>query len=79
MNRAIELNKGYKLGVLVSYAEGILIAQQKKAEFTQLMQKVLATDVYSEDPSWRRNRLANIVAQQRARWLMDKLVEIFAE
>jgi hypothetical protein len=35
--------------------------------------------VYSEDPSWRRNRLANIVAQQRARWLMDKLVEIFAE
>lgn len=79
MNRAIELNKGFKLGVLVSYAEGILIAQQKKAEFTQLMAKVLSTNVYSEDPSWRRNRLANIVAQQRARWLMDKLVEIFAE
>lgn len=79
LERAQQLSRGYKLGPILSYAEGVLVSQQKKAEFSQLLQKVVGTDVYSEDPAWRRQRLANIIAQQRARWLLGKLSDLFAE
>jgi predicted anti-sigma-YlaC factor YlaD len=79
LDRAQQLGRGYKLGGIVSYAEGVLIAQQKKAEFAQMLQKVVDTDVYSEDPAWKRQRLANIIAQQRAQWLLGKLSDLFAE
>ena len=79
LDEAQKLSHGYKLGSIVSYAEGVLIGQQKKAEFSQLLQKVVDTDVYSEDPAWRRQRLANIIAQQRAQWLLGKLSDLFAE
>ncbi len=70
---------GKKLGSLVSYAEGVLQQQQKKAEFVAMLQQVLAADVLSEDPSWKKQRLANIIAQERSRWLLGKLADLFAE
>lgn len=79
LDKAQKLGRGYKLGSLVSYAEGVLISQQKKAEFTQLLRKVVETDVYVDDPAWRQQRLANIVAQQRARWLLGKLSDLFSD
>lgn len=78
LDQAQKLGRGYKLGSIVSYAEGVLISQQKKAEFVQLLRKVVDTDVYSEDPAWRQQRLANIIAQQRARWLLGKS-DLFAD
>lgn len=71
--------QGRKLGSLVSYAEGVLQAQQKKAEFVKLLQQVVATDVLSEDPSWKKQRLSNIIAQERARWLLSKLSDLFVD
>jgi predicted anti-sigma-YlaC factor YlaD len=79
LDRAQELSKGHKLGSLVSFAEGVLIQQQKKAEFVALLQKVVDTNVYADDPSWKKNRLGNIVARERARWLLSKLGDLFAE
>lgn len=79
LDQAQALCKGHKLGSLVSYAEGVLIQQQKKAEFVELMQRVVNTDVYQDDPAWRKNRLANIIARERARWLLGKLSDLFAE
>ncbi|HND11962.1 MAG TPA: TRAP transporter TatT component family protein [Pseudomonadota bacterium] len=70
---------GKKLGSLLSYAEGILLQQQKKAEFVKLLEQIVAADVYSEDPTWKKNRLANIIAQERSRWLLGKLSDLFAD
>lgn len=79
LDRAQALGQGHKLGSLVSYAEGVLVQQQKKAEFTAMLKKVVDTDVYSEDPAWKKQRLGNIVARERARWLLSKLNELFAD
>jgi len=56
-----------------------LVQQQKKAEFVALLQKIVDTDVYREDPEWKRVRLANIIARERARWLLSKLGDLFAD
>lgn len=79
LERAQALGQGHKLGSIVSYAEGVLVQQQKKAEFTAMLKKVVDTDVYSEDPLWKKQRLGNIVARERARWLLSKLSELFAD
>jgi predicted anti-sigma-YlaC factor YlaD len=79
LDRALVLNKGKKLGALVSYAESVLVGQQKKAEFTQMLKGVVDADVYADDPAWKKNRLGNIVARERARWLLNKTKELFAD
>ncbi len=79
LDKAQELSKGRKLGSILSYAEGVLVQQQKKAEFVALLQKVVDTDVYQDAPEWKRVRLANIIARERARWLLSKLSDLFAE
>lgn len=79
LDKAQELSHGRKLGSIVSYAEGVLVQQQKKAEFVALMQKLADTDVYQDSPEWKRVRLANIIARERARWLLSKLSDLFAE
>lgn len=79
LDRAQQLSGGRKLGVILSYAEGVLVAQQKKAEFTQLAKKIVETNIDVDDPAWRKQRLANVIAQSRARWLLGKLSDLFAE
>lgn len=79
LERAMALSQGHKLGSQVAFAEGVLVQQQKKAEFVQMLKKVVDTDVYSEDPAWKKQRLANIVARERARWLLSKQSDLFAE
>lgn len=79
LKRSLELNKGYKLGSQVSYAESVYVQEQKKKEFTETLKKILETNVYADDPAWKKNRLGNIVAQARARWLLSKVSELFAD
>lgn len=79
LDRALVLNKGYKLGSTVSYAEAVLVQQQKKKEFAETLKKIVEVDVYADDPNWKKNRLGNIVAQARARWLLSKQSELFAD
>lgn len=79
LDQAQALSKGRKLGSILSYAEGVLVQQQKKAEFVALLQKVVDTDIYQDAPEWKRVRLANIIARERARWLLSKLSDLFAE
>ena len=75
MERALALSKGTKLGVLVSFAETVSVATQKRAEFQSLLERVLAFDADSAPA----HRLANVVAQRRARWLLSRIEELFAE
>jgi hypothetical protein len=71
--RARELSKGQRVSPLVSYAESVLLPQQKKAEFQAVLEEALAFDV-NKAPS---SRVANILAQRRAKWLLGRLDELF--
>ena len=52
-----------------------VVSSQDKAEFTRLLEQVIAFDV-DKAPS---TRLANLVAQRRAKWLLGRTAELFAE
>lgn len=73
-DRAIALSKGRKLGVLVSYAESVSVRRQDRAEFTRLLEQVLAHDVEAD----QEHRLANVLAQRRARLLLNHVEDLFA-
>lgn len=74
-DRAIEISKGKRAGTYVSFAENASVPAQNADEFKSLLEKALAIDV-DADPE---NRLANIVAQRRARWLLQHQSELFLE
>lgn len=71
-DRAIELSKGKRAGTYVSFAENADVPAQNAAEFHSMLEKALAVDV-DADPD---NRLANVVAQSRARWLLKHQGEL---
>jgi predicted anti-sigma-YlaC factor YlaD len=73
LERALALSHGQKLGPKVAYAEGILVQQQDRAQFTRLLEEVAATDVDAA-PAYR---LANTLAQRRARALLAHVDDLF--
>jgi len=73
--RAVELSQGKRAGTFVSFAEYACVPAQNNAEFQSLLEKALAVDT-DADPD---NRLANLVAQRRARWLLNHIDELFLE
>jgi hypothetical protein len=73
LERSLELSKGKRLGPLVAYAEGLLVQAQDRAEFTRILQQVLSADA-EEVP---RFRLANVLAQRRARDLLAHADDLF--
>lgn len=75
LDRALALAKNEKLGVLVSFAESVCVGRQDKAEFTRLLTQVVSFDVDSAP----NDRLPNLLAQRRARWLLGRTADLFAE
>lgn len=73
--RSLELSHRQKLGPLVSFAENVDVATQNRVEFQHLLEEVVHFDV-DRAPT---HRLANIVAQRRAHWLLARVGELFAE
>ncbi len=73
--RAKKLSAGKRVAPYVSLAEGVAVAEQNKKEFQQLLNDALAIDV-NVAPDYR---LANVISQRRARWLLSRLDELFAE
>jgi predicted anti-sigma-YlaC factor YlaD len=73
LDRALALSMNKKLGPLVSWAEGVLVQKQDRAEFTRVLEEVLRADPGAEP----RYRLANILAQRRARALLDHADDLF--
>jgi predicted anti-sigma-YlaC factor YlaD len=59
----------------VTYAESVSVAKQDRAQFKELMEKALAVDVSRKDDQ----RLANLLAQKRARFQLGRLDELFIE
>lgn len=74
-DRAIELSNGKRAGPFVSWAEGPSVAEQDREEFERLLERALAVDP-DEVPS---QRLANILAQRRARYLLGRTDILFIE
>jgi predicted anti-sigma-YlaC factor YlaD len=66
---------GQSAGTFVVFAESVSVQQQNRAEFTQLLQRALAIDTTKTE----KNRLANVVMQERARWLLSRADELFLE
>lgn len=75
LERARALAKNEKLGSLVSFAESVCVTQQDKAEFTRLLTQVIEFDVDLAP----KDRLPNLLAQRRARWLLGRTADLFAE
>jgi predicted anti-sigma-YlaC factor YlaD len=71
--RALALSKNKKLGPHVSYAENVLVKLQDRDGFTKLLEQVLAADVDADKP----HRLENVLAQRRARLLLDNADDLF--
>jgi predicted anti-sigma-YlaC factor YlaD len=74
-DRAIELSKGARAGGYVSYAENACVAAQDAAGFRSAIAKALAVDTETKN----ENRLANLISQRRARWLLAHVDDLFLE
>ncbi|HUF80038.1 MAG TPA: TRAP transporter TatT component family protein [Burkholderiales bacterium] len=71
--RAMELSGGADAAPLVAMAEAVCVPQQRRAEFETLLQQALRIDI----DRTTENRLANVVAQRRARWLLSRSEHLF--
>lgn len=75
LGRAKELSGGQLAAALVAFAETVSVSQQNKKEFQALLEQALAVDVNART-EWR---LANLIAQRRARWLLGRTDQLFLE
>jgi predicted anti-sigma-YlaC factor YlaD len=73
--RAMQLADGRRAAPYVSMAEAISISENNRKEFESLLNQALAIDV-NKDPS---QRLANLVSQRRARWLLGRIDDLFVD
>ena len=73
--RAVELSDGLDAGPYVTLALGVSVPEENRAEFEDLLNRALAIDP-DEDTS---RRLLNVVNQERARLLLDRVDDLFFE
>ncbi len=77
--RALALSGGKRAGLYVAYAEAASYQRQNRAEFKSKIEQALALDPDQHEEL----RLANLVAQRRARWLLahvdDLILDLRAE
>ena len=74
-DRAMQLSEGHQAGPLVSLAETVSLQKQNRAEFEDLLKHALAIDANAQ-PAYR---LANMVMQRRARWMLQRIDGLFLE
>jgi predicted anti-sigma-YlaC factor YlaD len=60
----------------VTLAETVSVRAQDRKEFLELLDRALAFDARGEAPEFR---LANLVAQRKARWLKGRVDDLFLE
>lgn len=73
--RAMELTGGNDAAPLLAFAETVCVAKQNRAEFEVLLKQALQIDV-NRTPE---QRLANLVMQKRARWLLSRTDQLFTD
>jgi predicted anti-sigma-YlaC factor YlaD len=75
LEKALAFAGGTRAAPYVTFAETVSVATQNRAEFVRLLNDALAVDP-NRTPD---NRLANLIAQKRARWLLGRVDELFIE
>jgi predicted anti-sigma-YlaC factor YlaD len=73
--RALVLADHKRAWPYVNYAESVAVAQQDKKAFDLLLKDALAVDPARD----KTQRLSNVIAQRRARWLLARTEELFIE
>ena len=74
-DQSLALAKGRRAAPYLAFAESVSVGKQDRKEFTDMLDAALAVNVDAA-PEYR---LANIVAQQRARWLLARIDDLFVE
>jgi predicted anti-sigma-YlaC factor YlaD len=73
--KALELSKGMKASVFLGYATSVAVRRQDRAGFLEALDKALAVELNAA-PQWH---LANLLAQERARYLKAHVDDLFDE
>jgi hypothetical protein len=73
--RAMQFSQGTRVAPLVSYAETVSVSTQNKKEFQSLLEEALAFDTNKAPET----RVANLIAQRRAKWLLGRIAELFVD
>lgn len=71
--RAVALSGGTSAGPYLTYARSVLLSEQKREEFVEMLKRALNVDV-NREPSMR---LANLLAQEQARFLLGRVDRLF--
>ena len=71
----LQCAQGRRAFPYVTLAESVSVVKQDKVQFRELMEQALALDASRPDDQ----RLANLLAQKRARWQLGRLDELFVE
>jgi predicted anti-sigma-YlaC factor YlaD len=74
-NRAMELSGRQLCGPLVTLAESVSLPKQDREEFKNLLEQALKIDSNARS-EWR---LANLIMQRRARWLLKRIDKLFVD
>jgi predicted anti-sigma-YlaC factor YlaD len=74
-DRAVSLTGGGLASPFVSLASGVAVSRQDRREFESLLRQALAIDPNAR-PEWR---LANLLMQRRARWLLSRAADLILE
>jgi predicted anti-sigma-YlaC factor YlaD len=72
-DRAVQLAGSKQAGLFVTFAEAVCVEKQNVKQFEELLGQALLinADAYPE------LRLANLIMQRRARWLLSKKEDLF--
>lgn len=73
--RVVELTHGQLASPYVALAEGVSVARQDRREFESLLRQALAVNPDAR-AEWR---LANLILQRRARWLLSRADQMFLD
>ncbi len=73
--RALDLSGGRQAAPYVTFAEAVSVPARDRREFEALLRVALRLDPDAV-PQWR---VANVVMQRRAKWLLDHADELFTE
>jgi predicted anti-sigma-YlaC factor YlaD len=73
--RALALSGGRRASLFVSYAENSSVPAQSRARFQEMLERALRIDP-NQHPE---TRLANLLSQRRARWLLGRIDDLFLE
>jgi predicted anti-sigma-YlaC factor YlaD len=73
--RAVALSGGRDAGAYVGLATAVSVPAQDRAEFESLLERALAVDPDADPP----RRLANLIAQRRARAWQERAPELFLD